>query len=118
MSHFLSLVKPDSITMLKGTIVVTALKNAIESREMVRLHYDPGERIVEPHALGYGKDGQLLLRAFQVSGASHSGDTSNWKLFRLDRMASASGSGQSFSGPRDDYRQNDSAMKGGIIAQL
>ena len=43
---------------------------AIEGRRLVSFWYDPGVRVVEPHALGYGSDGQLLLRAFQIEGAS------------------------------------------------
>ena len=75
-------------------------------------------RVVEPHALGYGSDGQLLLRAFQVEGASASNQSFNWKLFRLDRMRDARFNGRSFSAPRPDYKRDDPVMKRGIIAQL
>jgi hypothetical protein len=91
---------------------------AIEGRRLVSLWYDPGVRVVEPHALGYGSDGQLLLRAFQVEGASASHQYVNWKLFRLDRMRSARFKGGSFPAPRPDYKRNDCVMKRGIIAQL
>ena len=91
---------------------------AIKGRRVVSFWYDPGVRVVEPHALGYGSDGQLLLRAFQVEGASASNQCFNWKLFRLDRMRSARLKGDSFSAPRPDYKRGDCAMKRGIIAQL
>jgi len=91
---------------------------AIESRRLVSLWYDPGVRVVEPHALGYGSDGQLLLRAFQIEGASASNQPFNWKLFRLDRMRDANFNGRSFPAPRPEYKRNDPAMTRGIIAQL
>jgi predicted DNA-binding transcriptional regulator YafY len=91
---------------------------AIESRRLVSLWYDPGLRVVEPHALGYGSECQFLLRAFQIEGASASNQHFNWKLFRLDRMRDASFNGGSFPAPRPEYKRHDPAMKRGIIAQL
>jgi hypothetical protein len=91
---------------------------AIEGRRLVELWYDPGPRVIEPHALGIGSDGRVLLRAFQVEGASSSGEHVNWKLFRLDRVRSAAVNGNCFSGPRPEYKRNDRAMTRGIIAQL
>jgi predicted DNA-binding transcriptional regulator YafY len=90
---------------------------AIEGRQRVAIWYDPGVRVVEPHALGYGADGQLLLRAFQVSGASASGQPVHWNLFRLDRITDAKFSGGSFRKPRPQYQRDDSAMTR-IVAQV
>lgn len=91
---------------------------AISSRLLVCLWYAPGPRVVEPHAFGTGTDGQLLLRAFQIEGASESGEHINWKLFRLDRTRDVRLSSAIFAGPRPEYKQNDRAMTRGIIAQL
>jgi predicted DNA-binding transcriptional regulator YafY len=91
---------------------------AIEGRRRVSIWYDPGVRVVEPHALGYGADGQALLRAFQVAGASASGQPVHWKLFRLDRITDAKLNGGSFRKPRPQYQRDDSAMARGIIAQI
>ena len=91
---------------------------AIEGRKRVAIWYDPGVRVIEPHALGYGSDGQVLLRAFQVAGVSESGQPVNWKLFRLDRIQDAKLSGASFKRPRPEYQRNDRAMTRGIIAQI
>lgn len=91
---------------------------AIRSCRVLVIDYDPGRRWVEPHALGYSSEGHVLLRAFQREGASASGEHINWKLFRMDRMRQTHDGGALFSGPRPLYRRGDSAMKGGIIAQL
>ena len=94
------------------------LAAAINGRLLVTLWYSPGARTIEPHALGHGSDGQLLLRAFQIEGASSSGEHVHWKLFRLDRMRDAGHNGATFDGPRPEYKRNDRAMTRGIIAQL
>jgi predicted DNA-binding transcriptional regulator YafY len=91
---------------------------AIEGRRLVSIWYHPGVRVIEPHALGYGSDGQLLLRAFQVAGASATDQPIHWKLFRLDRMRNAKLNGGSFKKPRPEYQRDDRAMTGGIIAQI
>lgn len=91
---------------------------AIRARKRIKVYYDPGERIVEPHALGIGSDGQILLRAFQVEGASASGEHANWKLMRIDRMEAANDNGDTFSEPRPGYKKGDKAMTRGIIEEL
>jgi predicted DNA-binding transcriptional regulator YafY len=98
--------------------MLALLTAAIEGRRLVSIWYDPGVRVVEPHALGYGSDGQVLLRAFQVAGATASDQPVHWKLFRLDRIKDAKLNGRSFRKPRRDYQRDDSAMTRGIIAQI
>jgi predicted DNA-binding transcriptional regulator YafY len=91
---------------------------AIQNHRLMRLNYDPGERTIEPHAYGEGKDGQELLRAFQVSGASASGEHVNWKLFRVDRINGLALLENTFPGPRPEYKRDDKAMKRRIYCQL
>lgn len=95
-----------------------SFKNAILNRKQMTLYYDPGQRVIEPHALGYSSDGNLLLRAYQTGGASASGEHEHWKLFRIDRAGVANDNGVQFDGPRPGYKKGDKAMKGGIIAEL
>ena len=98
--------------------MIGLVSDAIRSRRRLNIQYHPGGRLIEPHCLGRGSKGQILLRAFQVNGASESGEHAHWKLFRLDRMDSAKDAGEAFSGPRPLYNPNDSVMKGGIIERL
>lgn len=92
--------------------------DAIEQRRVIELDYHPGIRFVEPHTYGISSDGNGLLRAYQTAGESASGEHVNWKLFRVDRIASLRVLDDSFDGPRPSYRRGDSAMKNGIFAQL
>jgi hypothetical protein len=97
---------------------LTEIENGIAARKCLEIHYGGGWRLVEPHALGRASNGDVILRAFQISGASASGAAEGWKLLRVDRMKALRSGGQSFSGPRPDYNPADPAMKGRVIARL
>jgi predicted DNA-binding transcriptional regulator YafY len=98
--------------------MLNTIVNAIQTKALIKIDYFPGERVIEPHAIGRSKDGNILLRAYQRSGASASGEHAYWKLFRIDRAGHIQEMCEQFSGPRPQYNPNDSAMKGGIIACL
>lgn len=91
---------------------------AIKKRKLLKVTYPPGERLLEPHTLGYGSQQQILLRGYQTSGASASEEPVNWKLLRVDRVKEIELTPLSFQGPRPGYTVGDSAMKGGIIEEL
>jgi hypothetical protein len=97
---------------------VDVLCDAIKNRRVLEIVYPPGVRLIEPHALGYSSERHILLRAYQIFGASGSGEHEWWKLFRIDRLQDAIDSGACFIGPRPLYRRGDTAMKGGIIVEL
>lgn len=94
------------------------ITDAIRKRWVIRLRYPPGERLVEPHAFGISAENNLLLRAYQIEGASESDEPVNWKLFRVDRIEQLEITKISFDASRPDYNPNDSATKRGIIARL
>ena len=98
--------------------LVAFIRQAIMERRQIVVNYDPGIRSIEPHALGLGAEGQLLLRAYQVAGSSEQTNHSGWRLFRLDRIARDVALGGRFQAPRPDYKRDDIAMKGGILVQL
>ena len=100
------------------THFAASIAAAIQNRRSLRILYAPGYRYIEPHAYGTGSDGQMLLRAYQTSGASDSGEHENWKLFRVDRVEFVEASGEPSEAPRPGYKRDDRAMKGGIIAQI
>jgi hypothetical protein len=98
--------------------MIEAIADAIRNKRCITFNYSPGIRYIEPHALGRSAAGDLLLRAYQTDGASASGEHEHWKLFRIDKCGGQESNGDTFLGPREGYKQNDKAMKGGIIAQL
>lgn len=91
---------------------------AIREARVLRVHYGGGERLIEPHCYGRGSEGQELLRCFQVSGHSNSGQPFGWKLFSVRGLRVIELTTEVFDTPRTDYNPDDKAMKGGFIARL
>jgi hypothetical protein len=91
---------------------------AIRERRILRVVYPPGERLIEPYAIGFTTKGHIVVRAWQREGVSASGDEEGLKLMRLDRFAEAEPTAIHFFGPRPEFEPDDKAMKGGIIAVL
>lgn len=88
------------------------LETAITNRSVIAFEYEDSTRFVEPHCLGKGSQGQLLLRAWQSGGESHTVNI-GWKLFDVSKMGSIR-----IAPARPQYNPEDSVMKGGIIARL
>ena len=89
---------------------MSAICDAIQGLNLIELHYDGYGRVVEPHAYGSTSKGHDVLRAYQISGGSQSGQSRGWKLLRLDEAYSVNALGDTFQGSRNGYRRNDSAM--------
>ncbi|MEZ5681624.1 MAG: hypothetical protein R3E14_10055 [Erythrobacter sp.] len=75
------------------------------------LTYNEYSRIVEVHAVGVSAAGNRLMRVFQVSGGSASGETVGWKLMRLDATSNLVVTDQVSKAPRPLYKRGDRAMK-------
>lgn len=86
------------------------LKSAVLKLNLVVLRYDGFTRTVEPHALGRGKEGHFLLRCWQVSGGSVSGERTGWKLLRCDEMSGVEVLSEQFATSRPGYKRGDSHM--------
>lgn len=87
------------------------LQRAIARRRRLRVWYDPGSRVIEPHCLGYDGTGDLLLRAYQTDGASRSGETEHWKMLRVDKLHAVEEEGGVFSRPRPDFNRDDPIIR-------
>lgn len=82
---------------------------AIKERIILELRYHGYSRVVEPHAYGRDKSGQEVVRCYQVSGGSVSGERSGWKLLKLREISTLHIANGSFV-PRPDYKRNDKDM--------
>jgi hypothetical protein len=86
------------------------LLEAIETQKVVELRYHGYARTVEPHAYGRDKAGDEILRCFQVSGGSESGERTGWKLLKVADVYSIHVEQTAFQA-RDGYRRNDQTME-------
>ena len=84
--------------------------NAIAEKRIVELRYHGYARIVEPHAYGRDKNGDEVLRCYQVSGGSDSGERTGWKLLKVSEVYSSDVLKQHFA-VRNDFRRGDKAMQ-------
>lgn len=83
---------------------------AIREKQVLQIGYHGYWRIVEPHTYGTNKDGQHILRCYQVGGGSVSGSPVAWKLLFLDEMKSITTTGNCFANPRHGYKYIDPAI--------
>lgn len=98
--------------------MLNQLAAAIRSRQVLRISYGGGERIIEPHCCGYGSKNQGLLRCFQVSGFSQSGKPHDWKLMRVDEIDSCTPTGDTFEGERPGYNPLGDKAIPRVVAKL
>lgn len=85
------------------------ITQAITEKRVLELRYHGYFRIVEPHAYGSDKDGDEILRCYQTSGGSESGERVGWKLLKVGEVFSLHLTRDTFVA-RPEYRRNDKAM--------
>ncbi len=86
-----------------------SLTQAIQQRKVLELRYHGYSRIAEPHAYGRDKYGDEILRCYQTSGGSESGERAGWKLLKVREVFSLHLTDKTFLA-RPEYKRNDKAM--------
>lgn len=72
---------------------------AINEKRLLSVFYDGGERKIAPCCYGNGRKGQELLRCWQISGFSQSGEIPAWKLMTVEKMQNVQILDESFTTP-------------------
>jgi hypothetical protein len=85
--------------------------DALRRKKLLELQYDGYSRCLEVHAVGYSAAGHPLMRAWQVSGGSSSGERTGWKLMRLDEARAALISESPSEAPRSGYKRGDRGIE-------
>ncbi|MEA3189397.1 MAG: hypothetical protein QOD99_3227 [Chthoniobacter sp.] len=91
--------------------------SAIKSRRVIQFTYADTVRIVEPQTYGISTAGHPVLRGYQLSGGSKSGQSAGLKLYELAKMFALRNTGEPFSKAQAAHNQKDSAMSK-VIASL
>jgi predicted DNA-binding transcriptional regulator YafY len=80
-----------------------AICQAIAERRVIQFRYKFKTRTVEPHMVGWGKDGVLTLSGWQLSGGSGMA----FRDFHLDKLTELYITRQTFEQPRPGYNPDD-----------
>lgn len=103
------------INNLNEWISRSTVSDAINNRDVVTIYYDSaldttinrGYRIIEPYCLGMSKAGNLVVRAWQQSGASDTPeDLAGWRMFRLDGIKTMYSTYKKFNTSSEFLKQN------------
>ncbi len=86
------------------------IREAIENKQVIEFSYKNDLRIVEPFVLGVSSSGKISLRAYQIGGFSSDSNNTGWKLFTLDKIDKLRIRTDNFTGIREYYNSNDSAL--------
>jgi len=104
-------------TLILEVASLGAVRDAISKKNKCVIYYigdEPGGkglREIEPVCLGYSKAGNLVLRAWDYEGSSHTAykgkqPLPGWRLFRLDKITMFRPLDINFFDPRPNYKFN------------
>ena len=109
------------IGQLKSLITEAAsiddIKKSIEQKQVCSIYYEGDEpggrglREIEPVALGRSKAGNLVLRGWDRTGASHTAykgeqPLPSWRLFRVDKITMLKPTRENFTQAQPGYNFN------------
>jgi len=109
------------IGSLKSLITEAAsiddIKKSIEQKQVCSIYYEGDEpggrglREIEPVALGRSKAGNLVLRGWDRTGASHTAykgeqPLPSWRLFRVDKISMLKPTRENFTQAQPGYNFN------------
>jgi predicted DNA-binding transcriptional regulator YafY len=97
------------------------VQKSIKQKNVITINYQgdeygKGYRDIEPVFLGISKKGNMVLRAWERQGASHSNKVEGnpipgWRMFRLDKILTYALQGDKFNEVRPLYNPNgDNSM--------
>jgi predicted DNA-binding transcriptional regulator YafY len=106
------------VRSLKSLITEVAslndIQKSIRDKNITIIFYDGDEpggrglRRIEPVCVGYSKAGNLVLRAWDEEGSSHTATIGDqplpgWRLFRADKILTYKPTQEKFTTPRPGY---------------
>jgi predicted DNA-binding transcriptional regulator YafY len=105
---------------------IDSVQSAVNGRSVAIINYDGDEpggkgiREIEPVALGKSKAGNLVVRAWDREGSSHTAykgeqPLPGWRLFRLDKILSFKPTGEIYNQIRPGYNLNGDKSMTSVI---
>lgn len=101
------------------------VQRSIKQKNVITINYQgeeygKGLRDIEPVCLGVSKAGNMVLRAWERQGVSHSEKVEGnpipgWRLFRLDKILTYQPQGDKFTEMRPKYNPNGDKLMSSVI---
>lgn len=101
------------------------VQDSIRKKNVITINYNGKEygrgfRDIEPVCVGYSKKGELVLRAWERQGVSHSKVTKNnpvpgWRFFKLVKILTYQPQGDTFYEMRPDYNPDGDKLMSSVI---
>jgi len=83
---------------------------ALRLGRVLRIRVGRHDRWVEVHAVGRDKEGQEVMRLFQVRGGDIQSEAIGWRLMRLSDAQKPRITNEASGAPRTGYRKDDRDM--------
>lgn len=104
-------------SLLNEIASLSDIQDSIKKKIVVTIYYDgdepggKGYRRIEPVCIGYSKAGNLVLRAWDLDGSSHTATTGEqplpgWRMFRADKIFTYQPTNDNFTEMRPGYNPN------------
>lgn len=65
---------------------IQTILDAMDWPQLIVFNYDGSDRVVAPFVVGVSRDGNPLLRGYQMEGVSRSGKGPGWRVFQIVKM--------------------------------
>ena len=111
--------------LILETANLDVVQDSIRKKNVITINYDGKEygrgfRVIEPVCVGYSKKGELVLRAWEREGVSHSKVTKNnpvpgWRFFKLVKILTYQPQGDTFYEMRPDYNPDGDKLMSSVI---
>jgi predicted DNA-binding transcriptional regulator YafY len=118
------------ISTLEGLLLeiasISDIEKSIRDKVVTQIYYDGDEpggkglRVIEPVCLGRSKSNNLVLRAWDTEGSSHTATTGEqplpgWRLFRVDKIFTYKPTLDNFSEQRPGYNPDGDKSMNSVI---
>jgi hypothetical protein len=90
--------------------------SAIKNKHVLSFFYDDALRTVEPQTYGISTAGHPVLRGYQITGGSKSGQTIGLRLYDLAKMEGLKDTNRRFAKARPQHQPKDSAMSRVVVS--
>jgi predicted DNA-binding transcriptional regulator YafY len=113
-------------TLILEIASIDSVQRAINNRNVISINYagdkpgGEGLREIEPVALGRSKQGNLIVRAWEREGASHTAykreqPLPGWRIFKLDKILMFKPTGEIYNQARPGYNFNGDKSMSSVI---